>query len=85
MVEGIVRNLDQLGRITLPKETRRAIGIKEGNPMEIWVEDGVFHIKPVRLRCVCCGEPEGKKKLIEQNGVLVCTDCIEQMKEKIAE
>lgn len=37
---GIVRNIDPLGRIVIPKEMRRTLGIAEGDPMEIYMADG---------------------------------------------
>ena len=42
---GIVRRLDDLGRIVLPKEIRRTLNVHEGDAMEIWVDDdhsGIF-------------------------------------------
>jgi len=33
---GIVRRIDELGRVVIPKEVRRAMKIKEGDPLEIW-------------------------------------------------
>lgn len=39
---GIVRRIDDLGRIVIPKEIRRTMGITEGDPLEIYVtEDGI--------------------------------------------
>ena len=35
---GIVRRVDDLGRVAIPKEIRRTMGIKEGDPIEIFVE-----------------------------------------------
>lgn len=35
---GIVRRVDDLGRVVIPKEIRRAIGIREGTPLEIFVD-----------------------------------------------
>lgn len=35
---GIVRRIDDLGRIAIPKEIRRRIGVHEGDPLEIYVE-----------------------------------------------
>ncbi len=37
---GIVRRVDDLGRIVIPKEVRRQLGISEGTPMELYMEDG---------------------------------------------
>lgn len=43
---GIVRRMDDLGRIVIPKEIRRNIGAKEGDPFEIYIgEDGVIAFK----------------------------------------
>ena len=47
---GIVRRVDDLGRIVIPKEIRRTIGIKEGNPMELYLdEEGGIVLKPYVL------------------------------------
>lgn len=42
---GIVRKIDELGRITIPRELRRTHGIQEGTPMEIYMADGGVMIK----------------------------------------
>lgn len=46
---GIIRRIDDLGRIVIPKEIRRALKIREGDPMEIYLErDGSVILKPYR-------------------------------------
>lgn len=37
---GIVRRVDDLGRVVIPKEIRRNLGIYEGEALEIYIEDG---------------------------------------------
>ena len=37
---GIVRRIDDLGRVVIPKEIRRACNIREGDPLEIFLQDG---------------------------------------------
>ena len=37
---GIVRRVDDLGRVVIPKEIRRACNIREGDPLEIFLQDG---------------------------------------------
>lgn len=37
---GIIRRIDDLGRVVIPKEIRRTINIREGDPLEIFLEDG---------------------------------------------
>lgn len=36
---GIIRRIDDLGRVVIPKEIRKRIGIEEGDPLEIFVND----------------------------------------------
>ena len=43
---GIVRRIDELGRIVIPKEIRRRFKIKEGDPLEIFVSDDGIVVKP---------------------------------------
>lgn len=37
---GIIRRIDDLGRVVIPKEVRRNLGIREGDPLEIFVDNG---------------------------------------------
>ncbi|HAU84330.1 MAG TPA: AbrB family transcriptional regulator [Lachnospiraceae bacterium] len=83
MTRGIIRNLDQLGRVTFPKEARKMLRMEEGTPVEIYVENGGFCVKPVKNYCACCGEAEDKKELVELNGMLLCKECIKDFSKKI--
>jgi len=78
---GLVRNLDNLGRITLPMELRRTLGIKEGDPLEIYVEGKLICLKAVKSQCVCCGSTEADELFI-RNGVHICIDCISELHEE---
>ena len=40
MSTGIIRHLDDLGRIVIPRDIRRSIGISDGDPLEIGIKDG---------------------------------------------
>ena len=42
---GIVRRVDDLGRVVIPKEARRACNIREGDPLEIFLQDGAVVFK----------------------------------------
>lgn len=42
---GIIRRIDDLGRVVIPKEIRRTIRIREGDPLEIFVENGAVIFK----------------------------------------
>jgi len=50
---GIVRKVDQLGRIVTPIELRRSLGISEGDPMEIFVEDELIIMQKYKAEKVC--------------------------------
>lgn len=42
---GIVRRIDDLGRVVIPKEIRRQLRIREGDPLEIFIEDNIVCFK----------------------------------------
>lgn len=84
MVKGIVRNIDELGRVTLPKEMRKSFGVKEGEPVDIYFSNGVICIKPIKLQCVCCGSTD-EGKLIVKNEVHICIDCIIGLNEEVTD
>lgn len=72
---GIVRKLDELGRITIPKELRTTYGLSEGDPIEIMTtEDGIL-LKMYRPGCSCCN---AVSNLVEVNGIRLCADCIQK-------
>ena len=53
---GIVRKVDELGRIVLPIEMRRTLDIAERDPLEIYVEGDGIVLKKVQSACVFCGK-----------------------------
>ena len=53
---GIVRRTDDLGRIVIPKELRRNLRIKEGDPLEIFMEGSYIMLKKYEQTCIFCGE-----------------------------
>ena len=72
---GIVRRIDELGRIVIPKEIRRTMHIEEGDPMEIFTDrDGIIFRK-YRIGCALCGSTEDQETMIEFGDALVCLKC----------
>ncbi len=69
---GIVRAIDQLGRIVLPKSLRQEQGIESKDDVEIYVEGEDIILQKYKPRCVFCGESED---LMEFKGKLVCREC----------
>ena len=76
---GIVRRMDMLGRIVMPKAMRRVLGIKTGDALEIFTEDNRIILMKYERGCVFCGSllsfrNEHDMKMIE--GKMVCRECI---------
>ena len=52
---GIIREMDELGRIVIPIELRRSLDMTKGTNIEIFVEDDVISLRKVKDSCVFCG------------------------------
>lgn len=74
---GIVRKVDELGRIVIPMELRRTKNINEGDPLEIYTEGNNIILRKYNPGCSCCGEV---KELKEVSGIRLCKNCIEKFK-----
>ena len=76
--KGIVRYIDDLGRVVIPVEIRRMIGVDYGSPVEIFeVEGGVFMKKYINRAKCCIGNKSGE--LNEVYGHNVCTKCVKDI------
>ncbi len=77
---GIVREMDKLGRIVIPKELRRTMQIQPGDPIEIFTNDDSIVLKKYsnRRTCIFCGEAE-LDKLIEKGVSCVCNKCVGEL------
>lgn len=73
---GIIRPLDQLGRIVLPKELRRAFDINPEDYLEITADYGQIILRKYEPGCTFCGSNEELRQL---NGKRVCSKCIEKL------
>lgn len=76
---GIVRKVDELGRIVLPIELRRTLDIALRDPLEIYVEGESIVLKKYNPTCIFCGSKENIFIYHEKN---ICKDCIEDLKKK---
>lgn len=76
---GIVRKVDELGRIVIPKETREMLSIGEKDALEVFVDESATHkaiiLKKYNPGCAICGQIENT--VIFQD-TLVCKDCIKE-------
>lgn len=73
---GIVRRIDELGRVVIPIEIRNKFDIKVKDPVEIFVDGSSVVIKKYEPNCVFCGN---SKNLVEYNDKLVCTKCAKKL------
>ncbi len=73
---GVVRRVDELGRIVIPIELRNKLGIAEKDPLEIYVEGSNIVLKKFETNCIFCGN---SKKLSEYQGKLVCSKCLKKL------
>ena len=76
---GIVRNLDQLGRLVIPKETRRVFNLNEGDPVEIFTDGDTIILKKYAQGCQCCGN---MKNIKEYKGIKICKKCLNELNNK---
>ena len=73
---GIVRRVDELGRVVIPIELRNKFDIKEKDPIEIYVDGSSIVLKKYEPNCIFCGST---KKLVTYKDKLVFTKCIENL------
>lgn len=76
---GIVRKVDELGRIVLPIEIRRTLDIAEKDPLEIYVDGDNIILHKYEPACVFCGNA---KNIFSFKGKNVCPDCAAKIKSK---
>ena len=73
---GIVRKVDELGRIVLPIEMRRTLGIDVKDALEMFSDRGDIILRKHSPACLFCGSTQDN---IEYRGKRVCRSCIESM------
>ena len=75
---GMVRRVDELGRIVLPKELRRTTGITEGEAVEIFIQGEQIILQKYSSTCVLCG---GEEELVTYRDKQICLACLESIKQ----
>ncbi len=73
---GIVRKIDELGRIVLPIELRNKMDIKTKDAVEIFVEEDKIVLKKYTPACMFCGNADD---IINFNGKLICRACLDEL------
>lgn len=69
---GIVRPVDNLGRVVLPIELRRVLDIDKDSALEVYVDDDSIILKKYQPACIFCGEAKG---VVAFEGRNICPAC----------
>ncbi len=75
---GIVRRMDELGRVVIPMEIRNQFKIVEKDPIEIFVDGSSIILRKYEPNCVFCGST---KDLYEYNDKLICNKYINKIRD----
>ena len=75
---GIVRKLDELGRVVIPKEIRNKLDIEEKDPIEIFADGNSIVLKKFEENCIFCNST---KNLVKFKDKQICQKCIEKIKD----
>lgn len=74
---GVVRKLDNLGRIVIPIELRRTMDIGLRDTLEIFVEDDKIILKKYHPACIFCNDA---RDVVRYKDKLICRSCLDQLK-----
>lgn len=75
---GIVRKVDELGRVVLPIELRRTLDIAEKDALEIFTEGASIILKKYEPACIFCSDA---KDVINYKGKNICSECMKELKD----
>jgi len=74
---GIVRKVDELGRVVLPIELRRTLDIAEKDALEIYVDGSTILLKKYEPSCIFCDDA---KDIVVYKGKNICPGCLKELK-----
>ena len=77
---GIVRKVDELGRIVLPIELRRTLDIAEKDSLEIYVDGPTIVLRKYQPACIFCDDA---RDVINFRGKNVCVNCIKALQKDL--
>lgn len=80
---GIIRGLDNMGRVVIPKEIRKYLDMREGvDEFEIYMQDDCIVLKKHKPTCIFCNTEDD---CIEFEGQIICKACIEKLQMQVQE
>jgi transcriptional pleiotropic regulator of transition state genes len=74
---GILKSVDELGRIVLPKKMRENLDIEIRDQVELFVEGDRIILKKYMPTCIFC---DSEQNIVIFNGKRVCGDCLKSLK-----
>lgn len=77
---GIVRKIDNLGRVVLPVELRRNFDINKDDPVEIFVDENYIMLKKYQPACIFCDDA---RDVVNYQGKNICKKCLAELKNKV--
>lgn len=80
---GITRNVDELGRIVIPKELRKTLGIESGTPLEIYTDEDYIILKKHPKNTNCCVFCGSSTDTFDFKGNCICQVCKNLITESI--
>lgn len=78
---GIVRNIDELGRLVLPIELRRTFDIDIKDSLEFFVDGEIIILKKYNPACIFCGNADDKTFF---KGKMICKECLNELETETA-
>ena len=83
---GLVRKVDDLGRIVLPMELRRIYHIDCKDPIEIYTDDDKIILKKYSKTCMICGEISQENLVpCDEEGKYLCKRCIKKLSKEVSD
>ncbi|MBQ3068869.1 MAG: AbrB/MazE/SpoVT family DNA-binding domain-containing protein [Clostridia bacterium] len=77
---GIVRQIDSLGRVLIPKSLRNTLDLKDGDSLELFIEDNNIILRKYQPACIICGSA---KNIVTFKGHNFCPDCVREISAKL--
>ncbi|HAA08321.1 MAG TPA: AbrB family transcriptional regulator [Syntrophomonas sp.] len=77
---GVVRKVDELGRIVIPIELRRTMGIEEKDALEIYVDNEKIILRKYEPACIFCGNAED---VLNYKGKNICRSCLTELGKQV--
>ena len=73
---GIIRKLDELGRVVIPMEIRKKLEIEQKDPIEIYLDGNSIILKKYEVGCIFCNSPKDLNRFQDK---FICKKCLQKL------